>query len=153
MKEGWPIRGLELIMWPEGQWEDSKKLHKRGQTDKQTDKQSRRKQTDIALYESIGPEGQCFEKIKSIIIQFRHPWSFPSHLPYISIHHWTFWWTTLVNVGHITNIPPKLVDLLVVVDQWGDGVDHTQQPHKGGQQVALWGGGNDVTDCNFRNIV
>ena len=30
VKEGWPIRGLELIMWPEGHWEASKNITGKG---------------------------------------------------------------------------------------------------------------------------
>ena len=30
VKEGWPIRGLELIMWSEGPWEASKKVTWKG---------------------------------------------------------------------------------------------------------------------------
>ena len=60
VKEGWPIRGLELIMWPEGQWEASKKITWKGD-----------RQTDIATLWKHRPRGPMLWKYL-IFVHFLH---------------------------------------------------------------------------------
>ena len=58
---GWPMRGLKLIIWSQGQWEASKKTtRERGQShNTQT-----RKQT-FWLLDQLGPEGRVGENGKT----------------------------------------------------------------------------------------
>ena len=59
-KEGWPMRGRDLVMWSEGQWEASKKTAWEGDkhTNKHTDKRTSR------LLERIGLRA---DSLKSVI--------------------------------------------------------------------------------------
>ena len=49
VREGGPMRGLELIMWSQGQWQALKKLHPNIQTDVQKDRWT------WQIYDWIGP--------------------------------------------------------------------------------------------------
>ena len=50
-EEGWPMRGLELIMWSEGQWEASNKITMKGD----------KKHMDIATTRPKRPKGRFGE--------------------------------------------------------------------------------------------
>ena len=56
-KEGWPMRGRDLVMWSDDQWEASKKIAWEGdkQTDRQTDTQT------LWLLDQLGPKGRVGE--------------------------------------------------------------------------------------------
>ena len=53
---GRPMRGRDLIKWPERQWEASKNVHERGQTERQKDRK-----TDIETLWKNRPKGRFFE--------------------------------------------------------------------------------------------
>ena len=60
-KEGWPMRGRDLIMWPEGQWEASKKIAwKKGHTYTQTHRRT------SLLYERIGQGPILWKSLQTI---------------------------------------------------------------------------------------
>ena len=58
----WPMRGLKLIMWSEGQWEASKKIACEGNIDnKHTHRRISR------LLDQLGPEGRVGEKSNGML--------------------------------------------------------------------------------------
>ena len=76
VKESWSIRGLELIRWPEGQWEASKKITWKGDITPINKQTSR-------LYESIGSSDRSDSSDSSDQTTFFHQTIFsPKHLFY-----------------------------------------------------------------------
>ena len=75
-REGGPMTGLELIMWPEGQWDALKKNPHDGAkhyTDRQTDGQTWR------LLDQLGPEGRFCENQEKNMVNLENTSAYGRH--------------------------------------------------------------------------